>query len=168
MAFDWRSILGGGSLTSFTPSTVNPAYPAGNVPVSARGSGMHPGMATGYQPVYGVTNKIPQDISMSRGDPLLGGISNPRYSSVISTSTGAPDQRSWFDKLDSEALQDIAGLASPQREKPRFGGASPIGYGRARGGNIPPSKSNDPSFAPNPGFGLVLSSREKDRFSGTS
>jgi len=162
MAFDWRSILGGGSLTSFTPSTVNPAYPSGNVPVSAGGSGMHPGMATGYQPVYGVLNQTPIDSSI--GNPHL----DPRYSSVISTSTGAPDQRSWFDKLDSEALQDIAGLASPQSEKPKFGGSSPIGYGRARGGNISPSQSNDPSFAPNPGFGLVLSSREKDRFSGTS
>ena len=101
MAFDWRNILGGGSLTSFTPSAVNPSYPAGNVPVSARGSGMHPGMATGYQPVYGQQNPLPS-----------GGLSN------ISTSTGAPDQRSWFDKLDPEVLQDLAGLMSPEREKP--------------------------------------------------
>ena len=73
-----------------------------------------------------------------------------------------------FGNLDKQALEDLAGLSAPQREKPKFSGAAPIGYGRARGGNIAPSQSNDPSFAPNPGFGLVLSSREKDRFSGTS
>jgi len=159
MAFNWRDILGGGSLTSFTPSAVNPSYPAGNVPVSARGSGMHPGMESGYQPTYGTLNQPPV-----LGVPQLG------YKPVsnISTSTGAPDQRSWFDKLDKQALEDLAGLSAPQREKPRFGGAAPVSYGRPRGGNIAPSQSNDPSFAPNPGFGLVLSSREKDRFSGTS
>jgi len=91
-----------------------------------------------------------------------------RYRQLPTVKDTYGKEPSWFDKLDPETLQDIAGLASPQRENPRFGGAASIGYGRARGGDIPPSKSNDPSFAPNPGFGLVLSSREKDRFSGTS
>ena len=167
MAFNWRDIFSGGSLTSFTPSTVNPAYPAGNVPVSAGGSGMHPGMESGYQPVYGVKNKIPQDISMSRGDPLLGGISNPRYSSVISTSTGAPDKRSWFDKFDPQALEDLAGLTPPERRQGKVLPAPGISRGGRQGGRgIPLSKEYDYTYAPNPGEVLYVPRREKDRFAG--
>ena len=175
----WRNLLGGGNLTSFTPSTVNPLFQAGNVPVSMGGSGMHPGMETGYQPVYGVTNKIPQDISMSRGDPLLGGISNPRYSSVISTSTGAPDRSSWWDDFNSGLDRDFIAAAANSlgggvaRYGGRGGGGGVGRAGGRYGSNIRPSEPVAagmpvPGTAPNPSFatGLVLPRRRQEQYSG--
>jgi hypothetical protein len=35
----------------------------GNVPVAAGGSGMHPGMESGYQPVYGQENPKPKEVT---------------------------------------------------------------------------------------------------------
>jgi len=39
------------------------AYEPGNVPVAAGGSGMHPGMESGYQPVYGQENPKPTEVT---------------------------------------------------------------------------------------------------------
>jgi hypothetical protein len=39
------------------------AYEPGNVPVAAGGSGMHPGMESGYQPVYGQENPKPKEVT---------------------------------------------------------------------------------------------------------
>lgn len=151
MAFNWRDIFSGGSLTSFSP---------GNVPVSAGGSGMHPGMESGYQPVYGELNQPPV-----LGVPQLG------YKPVsnISTSTGAPDKRSWFDKLDKQALEDLAGLTPPERQQGKVLPASGIrGGGKQGGRGIPLSKEYDHTYAPNPGLALFVPQKEKNRFAGMS
>ena len=158
MAFNWRDIFSGGSLTSFTPSTVNPAYPAGNVPVSAGGSGMHPGMESGYQPVYGALNQ-----------PHVLGVPQLGYKPVsnISTSTGAPDKRSWFDKFDPQALEDLAGLTPPERQQGKVLPAPGISRGGRHGrAGIPLSKEYDHTYAPNPGEVLYVPRREKDRIAG--
>ena len=138
--------------------------PLGEQPESRTGAlaGNHP---SGYHPSWESGYGITEGSATSDGT-WRGRFKNAKGRLDMLSGYKLPEME--FGNLDKQALEDVAGLASPQREKPKFSGAAPIGYGRARGGNIPPSQSNDPSFAPNPGFGLVLSSREKDRFSGTS
>jgi hypothetical protein len=116
-------------------------------------------MESGYQPVYGELNQPPV-----LGVPQLG------YKPVsnISTSTGAPDKRSWFDRLDKQALEDVAGLATPQRQQGRTLGAPGIGFARAQGGNVPLSKGYEHTYAPNPGLALFVPQKEKNRFAGMS
>lgn len=158
----WKSLLGGGSLTSFTPSTVNPLFQAGNVPVSMGGSGMHPGMETGYQPVYGQQNPLPAN-----------GLSN------ISTSTGAPDRSSWWDDFTSGLDRDFLAAAAQSlgggRSGPRGrGGGGGVGRAGGRyGANIRPAEPVPagmpvPGTAPNPSFatGLVLPRRRQEQYSG--
>ena len=150
---DWlQNLFKGGSLTSL--------FPAGNVPVSMGGSGMHPGMETGYQPVYGQQNPLPSN-----------GLSN------ISTITGAPT--SWWDDfrsgLDRDFLAAAAGSlgqgASGYRGRGIGGG---VGRAAVRyGANIRPAEPVPagmpvPGTAPNPSFaqGLVLPRRRQDQYSG--
>ena len=130
-------------------------------PPSLAGSPTYMGGGPGYygqSPNYGIQYDMTPSMTKAQN----------RYRQLDTVKDTYGKEPSWLDKLNPDALQDLAGLMPPESEKPRFGGAAPVSYGRPRGGNIAPSQSNDPSFAPNPGFGLVLSSREKDRFSGTS
>ena len=93
-----------------------------------------------------------------------------RYSQLPTVKDTYGKEPSWFDKLDPQALEDVAGLASPERQQGKVLPAPGISRGgkQGGGGGIPLSQPSEYTFAPNPGFGLVLSSREKDRFSGTS
>jgi len=151
-------------LNQYTPSLMTtrntfmgagPGY-YGSAPLSGAGPSTFMGAGPGY---YG--QSIP-----NTGRPIIPYAPSPDASIDY---TNEP-KTSWFDKLDPQALEDVAGLASPQRQQGKVLPAPGINRGgkQGGGGGIPLSQPSEYTFAPNPGFGLVLSSREKDRFSGTS
>jgi len=146
MAFDWRNIFGG-SLMNTAP-----------VDYTAGGTIGNPTAGIGDRGYINPMGQVEQ--TSPTGRPL-----RPSVGMGID-----PYGKSWFDKLDPQALEDVAGLASPQRQQGKVLPAPGISRGgkQGGGGRIPLSQPSEYTFAPNPGFGLVLSSREKDRFSGTS
>lgn len=78
-----------------------------------------------------------------------------------------PYKKSWFDKFDPQALEDLAGLTPPERQQGKVLPAPGISRGGRLGrADIPLSKEYDHTYAPNPGEVLFVPRREKDRFAG--
>jgi hypothetical protein len=79
----------------------------GKIPVADDGSGMHPGMESGYQPNYGVQNPIPSQITVpNSGVPQLG-IPDKK---IYRTPQGTPAVASG-PKLTPEARQTYTGYS---------------------------------------------------------
>ena len=89
-----------------------------------------------------------------------------RYSQLPTVKDTYGKEPSFFDKLDKQALEDLAGLATPQRQQGKVLGAPGIRSARAQGGNVPLTKGYEHTYAPNPGAALFVPRREKDRFAG--
>jgi len=68
----------------------------GRIPVAEGGSGMHPGIESGYQPNYGVQNPIPKNISPPHEAPMYR---TPRGTPAVASSP----------KLTSEARKTYTG-----------------------------------------------------------
>tara|TARA_X000001382_G_C3114257_1_gene160982 strand:- start:111 stop:545 length:435 start_codon:yes stop_codon:yes gene_type:complete len=78
-----------------------------------------------------------------------------------------PYKKSFFDKFDPQALEDLAGLTPPEKQQGKVLPAPGIrGGGRYGRADIPLSKEYDHTYAPNPGEVLYVPRREKDRFAG--
>lgn len=154
------NFFSGGSLTSTTPSSANPNYLAGNVPVSAGGSGAHPGIESGYQPDYSVKNPFPT--------PLNDGT----YDIHIGTSQGS----SLGSGLDRDFMAAVAQQLGQIGQGRSGGGRRGGGGGGGRAGKFGASgiKPAQPvkagldvkGVAPNPGFYLNLPREQKYRYSG--
>jgi len=137
----------------------------GNIPVSAGGSGAHPGIETGYQPVYGQLNPIPET--------MVDG----RYTDVSIGMGGAPDIRSPFKKFTDGIDKDfvaaaLASLGNGQQPRAARGGGGGGGGGGGVGSSVKPTEGLSPVLpgieaqAPNPGFYTLLPREQKDRYSG--
>ena len=121
----------------------------GNIPVSMGGSGMHPGMETGYQPVYGQQNPLPS-----------GGLSN------ISTSTGAPMNKGIFGNIDwQQGITDLAGMSFPTEEAGEMISGGKVG-GKGGPTLADVSLTNMGGGAPNPGWPLVHPRRKEEQYAG--
>ena len=70
----------------------------GRIPVAEGGSGMHPGMESGYQPNYGVQNAIPENVAP------------PNEAPIYRTPQGTPAVASG-PKLTPEARQTYTGYS---------------------------------------------------------
>jgi len=80
----------------------------GNIPVAAGGSGMHPGMESGYQPIYGQENPTPTEVT---------------------TQTGSHDE--YTKSIDRSFLAAMLQSAIPQKkEAPQARAVSSGGVGR--------------------------------------
>ena len=120
----------------------------------------------------------PQLFTNMGAGPGYYGQSIPNSGRAIIPYTPSPDasvdytnepQTSFFDKLDKQALEDLAGLATPQRQQGKVLPAPGISRGGRQGGRgIPLSKEYDHTYAPNPGLALFVPQKEKNRFAGMS
>ena len=80
-----------------------------------------------------------------------------------------PYKKSFFDKFDPQALEDLAGLTPPERRQGKVLPAPGIrGGGKQGGRGIPLSKEYEHTYAPNPGLALFVPQKEKNRFAGMS
>ena len=128
----------------------------GNIPVSMGGSGMHPGMESGYQPTYGTLNQPPV-----LGVPQLG------YKPVsnISTSTGAPMNKGIFGDIDwQQGIQDLAGMSFPTEEAGGMISGGRVGKGGPSLADFSPISMG--GGAPNPGWPLVQPRRKEEQYAG--
>jgi len=159
----------GGQPTIGQPTIVQPTIgQPGNVPVWADGSGAHPGIESGYQPVYGQYTTPKATMYDDFGDPT-------KYDVSIGMG-GAPDIRSPFKKFADGIDKDFvaAALASlgSGRQGRLSGGRGGGGGGRGGiGSTVKPTEGLSPVLAdikpqaPNPGFYKLLPREQKDRYS---
>ena len=160
----------GGQPTIGQPSVIStPIGQPGNKPVWAGGSGAHPGIETGYQPVYGQLNPIPKPTMVDEfGDPT-------KYDISIGMG-GSPDIRSPFKKfmdgIDKDFVAAALGSLGNGRQGRLSGGRGGGGGGRGGvGSTVKPTEGLTPVLAdikpqaPNPGFYTLLPRQQKDRYS---
>ena len=136
--------------------------PLGQQPESRTGvlAGDHP---SGYHPSwesgYGITEG-----SATPDGKWRGTFKNAKGRLDMLSGYKPPEME--FGNLDKQALEDVAGLATPERQPAKALSAPGIGYARGQGGNVPLSKGYEHTYAPNPGAALFVPRREKDRFAG--